>query len=141
MGRSRYRKTDRRRHSPLTVERRRCNGELPNWYMFFILPVDLGFSLADGPYPNFVGVSLKANCVTVTGKNRQWVIEQTAAFLCDIVQSRSRSPLVITGRLSKRLIEEIPRRNEEEAIEIVAAAGDPVVVISGRFFSAIVKAG
>lgn len=132
-----YRKTDR-----VVVERRRSH-EMPDWRLFFVLPAELGFAIADGPYPGVIGISIFRGCAIVKGKNKNWVLDQAAVFLMKV--ARELMPLTIGARLSRpedeaELISP-PRREEDDYIEIVVASGKPVVVMSGRFMRAIVHAG
>jgi hypothetical protein len=132
-----YRKTDR-----VVVERRKL-AEMPDWRLFFVLPRELGFCIADGPYPGMIGVAIEQGCVVVIGKRKDFVLDQAAAFLMKV--ARELMPLTMVARLTR--VEEgaqlvhPPRREEEDALEIVVASGRPVVVMTSRFMRAVVRAG
>jgi hypothetical protein len=133
-----YRKTDR-----VVVERRQSH-DMPDWRLFFVLPAELGFCIADGPYPGVIGLSIFRGCAIVTGKNKQWVLDQAAVFLMKV--ARELMPLDFIGRLSRCDTENAqlvhpPRREEDDAIQIVVGSGKPLVVMTSRYMRAIVRAG
>lgn len=133
-----YRKTDR-----VVVERRRAH-KMPDWRLFFALPAELGFCIADGPYEGVTGLSIFCGCAIISGKNKTWVLDQAAVFLMKV--ARELMPLTMVARLSRQdpgAVELMhpPRREEEDAVEIVVASGRPVVVMTARYMRPVVHSG
>jgi hypothetical protein len=128
-----YRKTDR-----VVVERRQP-AAIPDWCLFFSLPAELRFSIADGNHGN---VAIEKGCGTIIGKNQGWVLDQLAKFL--IAVARDLREVRIDARLSRddhgAVSAHPPKRGEDGYVEIVAASGRPVVVMASRYMRAVVRA-
>lgn len=132
-----FRKTER------VVVRRRAPAPVPGWRLFFALPAQLGFSIADGSYPGVIGVTIFKGCVIITGR-KDWVLDQAAVFLMKV--ARELMPIEMPARLSREeddaaQLVHVPKRGEEDYVEIVVASGKPVVVMTGRSMRTIVRAG
>ena len=113
---------------------------IPNWRLFFSLPPELRFAVADGAHGN---VTIAHGCGTIVGANQGWVLDQLGKFL--IAVGRDLREIHIDARLSRDdhgpVLTHPPQRGEDGYVEIVAASGRPVVVMASRYMRAVVRAG